>query len=186
MLHLLAEVEPLMRAPFTVLFVAAEMGSDSGKTFDFLRALLHRFRAIHLRVAAFYLVHPTLKMRFTFTILGVALWGKLKFVDELAALHEHFEKGQLRLPAFVFAADERRKAAARVRGPIRRRRRRSHRQRRARSLGRGARAAAVGPTGGGGGGGAGAGVASAVGAADDDDGALGRNVYSRCDTGPLN
>ena len=28
--------------------------------------------------------------------------------DSLAQLHEHFEKGQLRLPAFVFAADERR------------------------------------------------------------------------------
>ena len=107
-LHLLAEVEPLMRAPFTVLFVAAEMGSDSGKTFDFLRALLHRFRAIHLRVAAFYLLHPTLKMRFTFAILGAVLWGKLHHVDSLAQLHEHFEKGQLRLPAFVFAADERR------------------------------------------------------------------------------
>ena len=108
-LHLLAEVEPLMRAPFTVLFVAAEMGSDSGKTFDFLRALLHRFRAIHLRVAAFYLLHPTLKMRFTFAILGAVLWGKLHHVDSLAQLHEHFEKGQLRLPAFVFAADERRR-----------------------------------------------------------------------------
>ena len=107
-LHLLAEVEPLTRVPFTVLFVAADMGSDSGKTFDFLRALLHRFRAIHLRVAAFYLLHPTLKMRFTFAILGAVLWGKLHHVDSLAQLHEHFEKGQLRLPAFVFAADERR------------------------------------------------------------------------------
>ena len=67
--------------------------------------------AIHRQLKAFYLVHPTLKMRVTFTILGVALWGKLKFVDELTHLHEWFAPGALVVPERCVEEDQRRRAS---------------------------------------------------------------------------
>ena len=90
--------------------MATGLPDDCGPTFDFLRTLLLSLPLyIHKRIRAFYLVHPTLKMRFTFTFLGAALWGKLHFVDALRQLHEHFVPGSLLVPETVALEDERRR-----------------------------------------------------------------------------
>ena len=51
-------------------------------------------------------MHPTLKMRFTFTLLGAALWGKIHFIDHLMDLHQHFAPGKLRIPEEVCSMDD--------------------------------------------------------------------------------
>ena len=54
------------------------MPHDAGPTFDFLRLLLEAMPAgLRAHLAVFHLVHPTLKMRLAFLLLGVLLWGKV-------------------------------------------------------------------------------------------------------------
>ena len=95
----------MMSRPFVIVFLASNLPDECGPTFDFLRTLLLSLPlAIHKRLKGFYLVHPTLKMRFTFTFLGAALWGKLHFVDELRKLRA-LPAGQPRRAEFVAEAD---------------------------------------------------------------------------------
>ena len=106
-LLLLRETKEIMNAgtPFAIIFLATGLPHDAGPTFDFLRTLLVSLPlAVHSRLKAFHLVHPTLKMRFTFTLLGAALWGKIHFIDHLMDLHQHFAPGKLRIPEEVCLA----------------------------------------------------------------------------------
>ena len=106
-LLLVKETREAMGQPFVLVFLASNLPNDCGPTFDFLRMLLLSLpMAIHKRLRGFYLVHPSLKMRFTFTVLGAALWGKLHFIDELKQLREAFPPGNLVVPNFVWEADE--------------------------------------------------------------------------------
>lgn len=90
-----------------MVFLASGLPADAGPTFDFLRTLLVSLPlSVHRRLKNFHLVHPTIKMRVTFTILGAALWGKLKFLDELAELREFFPPGKLMVPDEVVRIDE--------------------------------------------------------------------------------
>ena len=108
-LLLIRELQALAAAPFGIVFLATALPDDCGPTFDFLRTLLLSLpMPIHKRIRAFYLVHPSLKMRFTFGFLGAALWGKLHFVDDLRQLHRHFVPGSLLVPESVAVEDERR------------------------------------------------------------------------------
>ena len=80
MLLLIKQCAALAAAPFVVVFVATGMPNDAGPTFDFLRTLLSALpMSVHHHLRRFYLVHPTLKLRFTFTLLGAVLWGQGQF-----------------------------------------------------------------------------------------------------------
>ena len=62
-----------------------------------------------LESSDFFLVHPiTLRMRLAFLVMGVLLWGKLHFVDSLAALRDEsfFDAGELVVPEFVVRYDD--------------------------------------------------------------------------------
>jgi hypothetical protein len=110
-LLLLRETKAIMARPFVIVFLATHLPDDSGPTFDFLRTLLLSLPiSIHKQLAGFYLVHPTLKMRFTFTILGAVLWGKVRYIDELRQLREFFRPGKLLVPEFVAVEDDHRLA----------------------------------------------------------------------------
>jgi len=107
MLLLLRECAALTSAPFVVVFLATRMPHDSGPTFDFLRTLLSALpTGVHTNLHRFYLVHPSLKMRVAFAVLGLLLWGKVAFVEALAQLHNHFAPGQLWLPEACVSHDE--------------------------------------------------------------------------------
>ena len=73
-----------MGAPFVIVFLAAGLPGECGATLNFLRTLLVSLpMTIHQQLKAFYLVHPTLMLRIHFTVAGIALWGKLHFLDYL-------------------------------------------------------------------------------------------------------
>ena len=84
---------------------------------------------LRAHLSVFHLVHPTLKMRLTFLLLGVLLWGKVssgfglafgvglrwdptpdptqvEYADRLPQLHRHFMPGQLHVPDFVVFLDD--------------------------------------------------------------------------------
>jgi hypothetical protein len=108
-LLLLRETHALAGQPFVIVFLAAGMANDCGETLDFLRELLTSLpMAIHQQLRKFYLVHPNLGLRVAFTVVGVPLWGKLKFVDYLYQLHTSFGRGTLLVPEAVALEDDRR------------------------------------------------------------------------------
>ena len=92
-----------------IVFLAAGMPPECGPTLDFLRTLLVALPlSIHVALRKFYLVHPTLMTRVSFALFGIALWGKLHFVDQLHHLREFFPPGHLLVPNAVVMEDERR------------------------------------------------------------------------------
>ena len=106
-LLLLHETEDYTHAPFVLVFLATDMPRDAGPTFDFLRSLLSAMpKALHKQLHRFYLVHPSLKMRFTFFVLGALLWGKIEYVDRLEQLRKSFPLGTLLVPDFVGRRDD--------------------------------------------------------------------------------
>ena len=108
-LLLLREANELVGRPFILIFLAAGLPDECGPTLHFLRTLLTALpMQVHKELKAFYVVHPTLGLRVSFTLAGIALWGKLKFVDYLHDLHEFFAPGQLLMPSSVTDENERR------------------------------------------------------------------------------
>jgi len=108
-LLLLREANELVGRPFVLIFLAAGLPDECGPTLHFLRTLLSALpMQVHKELKAFYMVHPTLGLRVSFTLAGIALWGKLKFVDYLHDLHEFFAPGQLLMPSSVTDENERR------------------------------------------------------------------------------
>lgn len=112
-LLLLRESHQLAGAPFVILFLTAGLPDDCGATLNFLRTLLVALpMSVHKQLHRFYLIHPTLLLRLSFTIVGIALWGKLHFLDYLRDLHEFFIPGQLLVPQIVMQEDARRLSLA--------------------------------------------------------------------------
>ena len=95
------------RRDFTVVLLTTGMPSDgSGRTFDFLREVLTALPlSLTRRMAMLYLVHPTLRFRLAFAVLGIMLWGRLTFVDKLQQLRPTFPRGSLLLPEMVLHHD---------------------------------------------------------------------------------
>jgi hypothetical protein len=91
------------RREFTVVLLTTSMPADgTGSTFNWLREVLTAFPlALTRRLVALYLVHPTLRTRLAFALLGIILWGRLTFIDRLQQLRQAFPPGSLLLPQFV-------------------------------------------------------------------------------------
>lgn len=91
------------RSEFTVVLLATGMATDgAGSTFNWLRDVLTSLPlALTRRLAALYLVHPALRTRLAFALLGIMLWGRLTFIDRLEQLRQAFPPGALLLPQFV-------------------------------------------------------------------------------------
>jgi len=106
-LLLVRELALLGSMPFVVVFVATGMPQNSGPTFDFLRILLSALPlAVVGNLHRVHLLHPSLKMRVAFSLLGALLWGRVDFVDAISQLHASFAPGQLWLPEHVVRQDE--------------------------------------------------------------------------------
>ena len=106
-LLLLRISEEIVSSPFVIVFLASGMPPECGPTLDFLRTLLVALPlSIHVALRSFYLVHPTLMTRVSFMLFGIALWGKLHFVDHLHHLRAFFPAGHLLVPQAVVMEDE--------------------------------------------------------------------------------
>jgi len=92
---------------FTVVLLATAMPADrAGPTFDFLRDVFSGLPlSLTRRLSSLHLVHPALRTRLAFAILGIMLWGRLTFVDRLEQLRRAFPPGSLLLPDFVLQYD---------------------------------------------------------------------------------
>ena len=60
-------------------------------------------QALRGRLACFHLVHPTLKMRLAFLLLGVLLWGAPDLLEPLIPHRWHPARAMARAPPLVLA-----------------------------------------------------------------------------------
>ncbi|KAK3273287.1 hypothetical protein CYMTET_18465 [Cymbomonas tetramitiformis] len=113
LLFAVREMQPIVASTYTMVYMHAEVGNNSGLSLDFVRQLHAALDPKHKdTLKAFYVVHPTMMLKMAtsgMAMLGAGIsrrvWRKAIYIDKLDDLFACISPEQLYIPDFVWDHD---------------------------------------------------------------------------------